>query len=185
MPTPTFPTRSIPWVPRIQVAFIEPLVVTAKKLIERDQVEALAWASPDITLKPFQHILYSRREKGFFEARVSAYPLVIIAPGKTLPPFGNEERSIPEERNDLAVEIAIVGGDPDALTIQIMRYVKAVDMIWRSASVADLTWNLSSSHTTRFITDVTEHSYSVIAEDGPNAYFHTALLTLMALNMEA
>lgn len=179
-----FPTRATAWSPSIAAQFIEPLIVTAKNLVERDQAEALVWASSDITLKPFQHILYARRDKTFYESRVSAFPLLVLSPGRTRPPFGEEERSIPDELNEIAAEIVIAGSDADNLTLQITRYVKAVDLIWRSASYADLTWNLVAGHTTKPVTDVVEHGYSVIAEDGPNSYLHTASLTLTAQFME-
>jgi hypothetical protein len=57
-------------------------------------------------------------------------------------------------------------------------------MIWRTASPADMTWNLNLAHTMRPEQDVIEHGYNVIAEDGPNAYLHTASLTLTASFVE-
>jgi hypothetical protein len=176
---PTFPTRSVAWVPKVDVSFIEPLIVTARKLVLRDQTEALVWASPDIPLKRFQHVLYARREKAFYESRVSAFPLLILAPGSSKVETDEDGNYISEE-HQIAAEIALAGSDADALTIQIVRYVKAVDQMWRAATIADIMWNLSATHTMRPSTDVVEHGYNVIAEDGPNAYLHTASLTLVA-----
>ena len=179
---PTFPPL-VTWVPKYDISFIEPLLVTAKLLVERDQVQALAWASPDILLTPFAHRLYARREAKFYESRVSAFPLLILAPGSSKVALTDDGNYVGEE-HQIAAEIALAGSDADALTIQIVRYVKAVDMIWRSASPADLMWNLTAAHTMRPETDVIEHGYNVIAEDGPNAYLHTASLTLTAKFIE-
>lgn len=175
----SFPVRGGAWVPKFDISFIEPLVVTAQELIVRDQVEALAWASPSLLLKPFQNVLYARREKAFYDSRVSAFPLIVLAPGSSRVTTDEDGNYISEE-HQIACEVALAGSDADALTIQIVRYVKAVDMIWRTASPADMTWNLNLTHTMRPEQDVTEHGYQIIQEDGPNAYLHIAFLTLTA-----
>lgn len=170
--------------PHIAAQFIEPLIVTCKNLIERDQATFLALASPDITLKPFQHFLYSRRDESFYDSKISVYPFVVIQPGKTEAP-NTEQLARYDETHTIIVEIAVIGSDPDNLTLQVMRYVKAVDWIWRSATKADLTWNLTTGHASTPLTDVTEHNYEPIRSLGPNSYFHTASLTLTAQFMEA
>lgn len=179
---PTFPTRTEPWVPKFDAQFIEPLIVTMRELTWRDQDEALAWASPDRVLRRFAKtsVILARREKAFYVQRATVFPLLVIAPGQTTPPESKDGGYVADELNQISVEICAWGKDADELTIDIMRYVKAADFIWRSASFADLTWNLKPNHFSKVETDVTLHQYSVIAEDGPNSYLHTASLNLTA-----
>lgn len=176
-----FPVRPDPWVPKFDIKFIGPFVVTCKLLIERDQVEALAWAatehSIDKVLKPFQHVLLARRQSDFWKNRVESYPAAVVAPVQSVAPT-NTDGNYVDELNRIIVELAITGSDPDALTIDAMAYVAAVDQIWRAASVADMSWNLKPGHHTEVVNDVTSHDYPIISTDGPNAYIYTLGLTL-------
>lgn len=176
MPFPAAPTV---WAPKFDVSFIEPLMVTAKELIARDQVAALAWASPDKVLKPFQHVLLGRRDPTFFSDRLKSFPAAVIAPAQTRAPESVAGEYV-DESNLIGVELVVFGSDPDALTIDVTRYAKAVDQIWRAASHADLTWNLKEGHYSQVTTDVTQHDYPVIAYDGPNAYLCTVGLQFTA-----
>jgi|SRR5215471_1467704 len=174
-----FPAAPAVWIPRFDASFIEPLVVTAQQLIIRDQAAALAWSSPDRALPPFKKVLLARRDPVFWDDRVATYPAVVVAPLQSTPPTSDDGGTI-EETHRLAVELAISGSDPEQLTIDATRYVRAVDMIWRSASYADLTWNMKPGHFTAVETDVLVHDYPTIASDGPNAYLYTLGLTLSA-----
>lgn len=188
MPPPTFPTRATAWAPQIDAAFIEPLLFSAKLLIERDQTEALAIVNaeaiamglPTLPLPNFANVLFARRAPAFYDSRVSVFPLLILAPARTSPPFDAEGSFIPLEVNEIVAEAVIVGADADTLTHQIMRYARAVDLMWRSATVEDLSWNMKRGHFSAIVSDVTDHNYNVIAENGPNAYMHTASINLTA-----
>lgn len=174
-----FPVRPGPWVPKFDVSFIGPLLITAKSLIERDQAEALVWASPDKVLQPFQKVLIARRDQAFWKDRLKNYPAVVLAPVQTLAPASNDGIRVQED-NRIIAEVVLYGENPHELTIDSTNYVKAVDQMWRAASQEDLRWNLKVGHHTEIVVDCTEHNYPTIASDGPNAYMYTLELILTA-----
>jgi hypothetical protein len=176
----SFPTAPLggTWQPVVAARFIEPLIQTARELILRDQAAALAYVSqldPVVTLPDFQHVMTARRAAKWYENRVRAFPLVVLAPSDSK--VARKDTYV-DGKHRIAAEVVVFGSDPEVLTTQLLRYVAAVDLIWRSAKSPDLMWNLDPDVASVPEVDVEEHAYSVISDDGPNAYIHTALMTL-------
>lgn len=73
----------------------------------------------------------------------------------------SDDDSYIDEEHTLLVTISIVAADPDATKSRIVKYVRAVDQVLRSMSVADLQGGTSSS-IRKAAWEVVEHRYGAL-----------------------
>ncbi|HMV87930.1 MAG TPA: hypothetical protein PLD20_24395 [Blastocatellia bacterium] len=119
------------WTPIFStVDFGVPIIGNLQRIIERDQVEALRWANGGTEMTAFARILLSERV-------AQKFPSLAIFPRGDAATVGDDEQSVTQEL-ELLFEIAVSGGKPNDLTIELMRRVTALRMIVLTATEADV-----------------------------------------------
>jgi hypothetical protein len=142
----------MPWQSSSEARFVEPLIDNLIAVVKRDGEAALAWANGGAALPKFAMHQRARRPNPL-------YPWLGVHAVRSQP--GEDEEHY-EERHEVVLEIALKGNDPDALTDQIFKYVRAVHAVVVSASADDLTAGYPDAALRRW--SVEAHDYDLTRE---------------------
>lgn len=95
----------------------------------------------------------------------------------------SDDDSYIEGEYEFVVNCAIVGSDPDALKVAIVKYVRAIDQCLRTATGTDIAGAVTDIHA-RPAWEVTEHQYGPLFADERTIYRKNAQLTLVVQLLE-
>lgn len=149
----------MPWAPKIPAKGIEPIIDNIVTVIERDQAAALAWRHGS-ALPAFAQISKARRADAKF-------PFCAVFARLSDLKQSEEERSI-DQSHQIAIEVAVIGSDPDALAVTLHEYTDAVHQVVITASNADMTDGLEAEDA---IWDVTRKEYTFEVRDVGNSKY--------------
>jgi hypothetical protein len=139
------------WNPKFNIVSAEPFIANLTTVFGRDAVEALAWASPSPTLRPFQAINTERQAS-------AQWPVLNLLPYGGDPQMSHDAARI-DEKTRVLVEVETVARGANALSIYLVRYVLAVKSILYEMSVDDLTKDIPKPGRTRPNWDVSTERY--------------------------
>jgi hypothetical protein len=151
--------------------FIEPIIDNLLTVIARDFAEASVLVTGNGALTPFAQSCRSRR----VDVR---YPFLGCYPVRTGLVNQDEDQSA-NEKHEVKIELALVGSDSEALTSELLKYVRAVDWIVRHASEADMSENLSANGATDPIWTISAHEYTLIQRNALQQYLQQAQITVL------
>src|SRR5580765_52959 len=121
----------MPWTPAYNLISIERLASNLLAIFRRDQAAALAWASPSVALQPFMYFGIARR------VDQQIFPSCLALPVR-LPMTQSPDEAAVQMRQEIAIEIASVGPDPEKLAHEILTRTRAVTAMVLSASPMDI-----------------------------------------------
>jgi len=128
-----------------------------------------------MTLADFKYISPSKEGRVWTE-----WPVLFLESASTA--IVQDEDSIRlDQLHELVFEIQIVGPDPDNLTRDIFRYVRAVDAIFRSMTSAEIAAGLSVTNNYGARVQEIEHAYDVLRGDGTVYMKRAQLKVLVAI----
>jgi hypothetical protein len=120
----------MPWTPAYNLVSIECLASNLLAIFRRDQVAALAWASSP-ALQPFMYFGIARR------VDQQIFPSCLALPVR-LPMTQSHDEAAVQMRQEITIEIASVGPDPEKLAHEILTRTRAVTAMVLSASPMDI-----------------------------------------------
>lgn len=124
------------WTPKYQAVFEEGLVDNLLTIITRDFQYALNYFYPTENLEDFA-------ERALGQELKNEFPLLAIVPVRNASsPSDDEARIIQALRVNLMVGVTDDG--PDTVTRKIMRYMRCLDAVIRSANKRDFFANMST-----------------------------------------
>jgi hypothetical protein len=121
----------MPWTPAYNLVSIECLATNLLAIFKRDQAAALAWASPTLALQPFMYFGIARR------VDQQIFPSCLALPIR-LPMTQSPDEAAVQMRQEIPIEIASVGPDPEKLAHEILTRTRAVTAMVLSASPMDI-----------------------------------------------
>jgi hypothetical protein len=117
------------WTPLYQLRSIEKLALNLLAIYDRDQYEALQWISPE--LGTFRYFGNARR------VDQSIFPACFALPGRIQMTQSPDLAGV-NMRQEITLEVANVGPDPEKLANEILGRARAVVMMTLSAQAADI-----------------------------------------------
>lgn len=117
--------------PLYQLKSLEALAPNLVAIFQRDQVEALAWASPSASLQRFSYFGTARRVDQFIFPACFALPVRISM-------TQSSELTGVQMRQEITLEVADVGTDPEKLRAESLSRIRAVAMMALSARAEDI-----------------------------------------------
>lgn len=130
----------MPWSPLYNLLSIEKLALNLLAIYDRDQAEALQWAQPLPTvppIAPFRYFGSARRvDQVIFP---SCLALVVRIPMNQSPELAGVQM-----RQEITLEVANVGPDPERLRNEILGRIRAITMMTLSAAPADIMEGISA-----------------------------------------
>lgn len=158
------------WEPKYSACFEGPLITNTLAVITRDMKFALDYFYPTENLPDFV-------ERSIGTERGFEFPLLVIGPRENLVESTDDESHIIEPVR-ITINIGVIDETPEKAYIKIMKYVRALDSVLRSAAKSDYLANMTSSHAFALIVDVT-HTYGPLgAAEDRTSYFKPASLEL-------
>jgi hypothetical protein len=152
--------------PNEPVAFFEePIVNNTLAIIERDFQGALNYYYPSDNFPDF-------RERALGQVLRNEFPCLAITP-RTNPIVEADDRSHVVEAANLSIYIGVVADLPDPVTRMIMKYVRVMDAVLRTARQDFFTGMSNPFGVTLGIT----HDYGPIGTD-ESTYFRAAIVAL-------
>ena len=121
----------MPWTPAYNLVSIECLASNLLAIFKRDQVAALAWANLIMTLPPFMYFGIARR------VDQQIFPSCLALPVR-MPMTQSPDEQAVQMRQEITIEIAAVGPDPEKLAHEILTRTRAVTAMVLSASPMDI-----------------------------------------------
>jgi hypothetical protein len=121
----------MPWTPAYNLVSIECLATNLLAIFRRDQAAALAWASPSVALQPFMYFGIARR------VDQQIFPACLALPVR-LPMTQSPDEAAVQIRQEITIEIASVGPNPEVLAHEILTRTRAVTAMVLSASPMDI-----------------------------------------------
>lgn len=121
----------MPWTPAYNLVSIECLASNLLAIFRRDQAAALAWASPTLALQPFMYFGIARR------VDQQIFPSCLALPVR-IPMTQSPDEQAVQMRQEITIEIASVGPDPEKLAHEILTRTRAVTAMVLSASPMDI-----------------------------------------------
>jgi hypothetical protein len=137
------------WTPAYNLVSIERLSQNLLDIFARDQLDALAWASPDPILAPFTYFGQARR------VDQQIFPSCLALPVRMPMTQSNEEAAV-EMRQEVIIEIANVAPDPDKLAREMLTRARVIVAMVLSASPVDIFAGVSTSGFGGLVWDVQE-----------------------------
>ena len=117
------------WTPLYQLKSIEKLCLNLLAIYDRDQFEALQWVSPE--LAPFRYFGNARR------VDQQILPVCFALPVR-LSMNQSPDLAGVNMRQEITLEVANIGPDPEKLANEILGRMRAVVMMTLSAQQADI-----------------------------------------------
>lgn len=144
--------------------FAEPLAANLLRLVGVNQATFLAWANGGTALPPFKEVFDSAGGR-----LAEDYPNFLLADVASALKFDADGTGV-EERHALTFEIALAKrGKPaewkrltSELRRECFRYTRAVDMIFRSSTPADLAEGYAAGKVKIYTLEVGEHRRPVL-----------------------
>lgn len=158
----------MPWTPRYSAVFEEGLIDNLLTVITRDFKLALDYYYADDDLPDFA-------ERTLGQELGNEYPMLALVPVRNAA-TESEDRARVLQAVRINLMVGVVDDGPDTVTQRIMRYVRALDAVIRSASKNDLTANMGVQ--VFGLSVEAEHSYGPIG-DNSSIYFRPAILELL------
>jgi hypothetical protein len=121
----------MPWTPAYNLVSIECLATNLLAIFRRDQAAALAWASPSVALQPFMYFGIARR------VDQQIFPACLALPVR-LPMTQSPDEAAVQMRQEITIEVASVGPNPEMLASEILTRTRAVTAMVLSASPMDI-----------------------------------------------
>jgi hypothetical protein len=156
------------FVPKYSAAYEEPLITNLLAVIVRDFKECLDVFYADDDLPDFA-------ERAIGMEIGNEFPLLVIAP-RSNPVENVDDGGHLIEAATIDLHIGVIGDGPEDVTRKIMRYVRCLDCVVRTASKADWFDGMDTSKVFGLIVDV-EHSYGPFGQNN-NVMFRPATLTV-------
>src|SRR5215471_12377818 len=116
------------WKPLYQLLSIEKLAINLLAIYDRDQFEALQWVNPQ--LAPFRYFGSARR------VDQQIFPSCLVLPVR-FPMVQHADLAGMQMRQEITLEVAAVGPDPELLRNEVLQRTRAVVMMTLSAKPAD------------------------------------------------
>lgn len=162
------------WVPKYAAVFEEQIVDNVLTLITRDMKSALDyfyWTGPDRLIEDLPD--FAERSLGQ-EVR-DEFPLLVIGP-RTNPVEESDDGAQLIEAASIDLLIGVTDDGPATVTRRIMRYVRTLDAVLRSAPKTDYFAGMNSAKVMGLVIEV-EHSYGPIGAN-QSIHFRPATLNL-------
>jgi hypothetical protein len=121
----------MPWTPAYNLISIECLATNLLAIFRRDQAAALAWANPSAALQPFMYFGIARR------VDQQIFPACLALPVR-LPMTQSPDEAAVQMRQEITIEVASVGPNPEVLASEILTRTRAVTAMVLSASPMDI-----------------------------------------------
>lgn len=160
------------FVPKFSARFEGPLIANVVAIVERDMKDALDYFYPADDLPDFV-------ERSLGVERGLEFPIFVIGPRENLIETVDDDSHLVEPQR-IEIKIGVVADSPDLAYEKIMKYVRAMDSVLRSASKSDYCANMGTDNGAPFgfILNVT-HRYGPLGQDeGRTTYFKPASLEL-------
>jgi hypothetical protein len=125
------------WTPLYQLRSIEKMALNLLAIYDRDQFAALQWVSPELT--PFRYFGNARR------VDQSLFPVCFALPVRMSMTQSPDLAGV-NMRQEITLEVANVGPDPEKLANEILGRARAVVMMTLSAQAADIFEGLEINH---------------------------------------
>lgn len=154
------------WAPRFSAIFEEQIITNTKAVIVRDMKAALDYFYPAATLPDFT-------ERALGQVIGDTYPFLALGPRENRVDEV-DDRSHLIEAARISLYIGVTDDSPENVTIKIMRYVRALDAVLRTARQDFFT---GMSNPFGIILEVT-HSYPGFIGAKDSVYFRSATLEL-------
>lgn len=156
------------FVPKFSAVFHEFLVDNILAVIVRDFKDCLDLFYPDDDLPDFA-------ERSIGQEVGNEFPMMVIAPRSNVVDTVDDSSHLIELAK-IDLHIGVTGDSPADVTRKIMRYVRCMDCVVRSASKADIFQGMTRTNVFGLISDV-EHQYGPFGENR-NIMFRPASLTV-------
>jgi hypothetical protein len=121
----------MPWTPAYNLVSIERLAGNLLDIFKRDQVAALEWASPSTALQPWMYFGIARR------VDQQIFPSCLALPVR-IPMNQSPDEQAVIMRQEITIEIAAIGPDPEKLAREILTRTRAITAMVLSASPMDV-----------------------------------------------
>ena len=160
------------WTPRFSARFEGPIVDNVLAIVTRDMKSALDYFYPSDELPDFV-------ERSLGTELGLEFPILVIGP-RSNPVETVDDDSHLIEPQVIELKVGVIAESPDAAMRKIMKYVRALDAVLRSASKSDYCANMTNGNNQPFgfAVDVT-HIYGPLgANDSRTTYFKPASLEL-------
>jgi len=159
----------VSWTPKYSAVFEERFIDNALAIIERDMQAALDYFYPGDGLDDFKERTLGQ------SLQTGSFPLLEIAPrSNAVTASGDEGRLI--EAANIELRLAVTDSGPQAVTRKIMRYVRCLDAVIRSAPKSDWFAGMETQRRFGLVVEV-EHGYDVVRTNG-SIYFRAAVMLL-------
>lgn len=162
----------MPWEPKYSACFEGPIISNVLTIVTRDMKSALDYFYAADALPDFV-------ERSIGTERGLEFPILVLGPREN-PIESAEDESHLVESIRILLNVGVIDNSPDAAYIKIMKYVRALDAVLRSAPKADYLANMTNGDKIPFalIIDVT-HTYGPLGEtEDKTSYFKPASLEL-------
>ena len=158
----------MPWTPKYSACFEEPLVNNVLAIIERDMQAALDYFYPTENLNDFA-------ERTLGQLQGNSYPALEISPISN--PVDEADASDRlQSAGSFEIRLIVTDSGPQAVTRKIMRYVRCLDAVLRSANKSDYFANITGQ---RFgLVIALEHGYERRIRTNGSIYARFAVLLL-------
>lgn len=167
------------WSPKYSACFEGPIIDNILTIITRDMRAALDYFNPaEASLDPSDP-LYLRdfAERSIGTQKALEFPTLIIGPRTNAVETVDDDSNLIEPMV-IQIDIGITDVSADAAMRRIMKYVRALDAVLRTASQADYLIGMASSTPFALQVEVT-HNYGPLgANDNRTTYFKPASLEL-------
>lgn len=161
------------WTPQFSACFEGPIIANVLTIVTRDMKSALDYFYQADNLPDFA-------ERSLGTEKGLEFPILVIGPRSNLVDTVDDDSHLIEPII-VELKIGVTADSSDLAMTKIMKYVRALDAVLRSASKADYCANMTNSTNVpfAFMVDVT-HTYGPLgANDSRTTYFKPASLELI------
>lgn len=162
----------MPWAPKFSARFELPIIDNVLAIVTRDFKLALDHFYAGEDLPDFA-------ERSLGTEKGNEYPLLVIGPRSTFIKTVDDDSHLVEPQV-IELKIGVIADSSDVAMRLIMKYVRAMDAVLRSANKNDYCANMTNGNGAPFgfSIDVT-HAYGPLgANDNRTTYFKPAVLEL-------
>jgi hypothetical protein len=161
------------WTPKYDAEYVEPIIANAIAVLKANEAAALAWASKGQLMESARVWRTSRWYNTIF-------PVYSIFPVETGIVEADDASHL-DEAHSFSIEIENSGGNADKVTTDVIRRVRALDMIIRGSKPAELLKGMSLLNKPGALRlDISPHRYNYFGEmpKGPYQTIATFVTTI-------